>query len=73
MDLKTYFETTGVTQTFFAKKANISRTTINKILDNKIHPTLKTAWAIEKATDGKVTLYDWIKVFDSSKSNNIED
>ncbi len=68
MDLKTYFETTGITQTFLAKKAGISRTTINKIVDGKILPNLKTAWAIEKATDGKVTLYDWANNFDDKES-----
>ncbi len=60
MDLWEYFESTGATQEFLAKKSGVSRPTINKIFLRKIKPKIETAWAIEKATKGKVTLYDWV-------------
>lgn len=71
MKIDEYFLLTGTTQTFLAKKAGISRVTLSNILIKKILPNLKTARAIEKATDGQVTLYDWLDESDVKESHEI--
>ncbi len=59
MTIWEYVEKYGTTQRFLADKIGISATTLNKIMTKKILPQFPTAWLIEKATDGLVTLYDW--------------
>lgn len=42
-----------------AEKLGISTSTLHDILRKGQLPSLKTAYEIEKYTDGEVTLYDW--------------
>lgn len=71
MKLVEYLKNEGVTQKHFAKKVGIGQNALNSILLNKSTPSLKTAWSIEKATNGQVTLYDWVKNLDDDKSEDI--
>lgn len=43
-----------------ARKTGISRQAINNYRKGAHLPNLKTAVAIEEATNGEVTLYDWV-------------
>lgn len=59
MKLKKYFDTTGITISFFANKIGVDRKTIHNALNgNPI--SLTVALKIEKGTEGKVTIEDLI-------------
>lgn len=60
MSLKEYFENTGVSQRFFAKKAGIATATLNDLIYGKRLPTMRIAIEIERASEGLVTLYNWV-------------
>lgn len=59
MKLKEFMVTHGVTYIQLKALAKISHATITKII-NGIAPSLTTAWKIECATKGLVTIYDLI-------------
>lgn len=59
LTLQEYLYRRGVQQTFIAKQAGVSKETINRILRRGFAPTLKLAIAIEKATNGEVSVYSW--------------
>jgi DNA-binding XRE family transcriptional regulator len=62
MTLQQYFEKYRTPQRHFAKMAGISTATLTALLKKRSLPSLSTAYDIEKATDGLVTLYDWFEV-----------
>lgn len=72
MKLDEYFRNTGVKQVFFAEKIGISTTALRSILKGSSLPSIPTAYAIEKQTDGQVTLYDWIADVDVDDSANVK-
>lgn len=59
MKLKEYLQQNGIMQNFFAKKIGVTSNTINKWINEKGYPSLAAAILVEKASNGKVTLYDW--------------
>lgn len=72
MKLKDFLTENGIKQNFFSDKIGISGTALASILQGKSTPSIPTAWAIEKATDGKVTLYDWVKELDVDSKPSIK-
>lgn len=59
MDLETYLQSTGETQTAFAARVEATVPTINRIIGNQMNPSLALALRIERATDGKVPVAVW--------------
>ncbi len=59
MTLKQYFEKYGTMQKFFAKQVGTTYEALNRILVQGYAPSLKLAIAIEKFTEGKVSVYGW--------------
>lgn len=47
------------TQKGVARKLGISQSSLHEILKTDHVPSLKTALAIEKYTNGAITVYDW--------------
>jgi Helix-turn-helix len=61
--LEHYLEQIGIKHYYFAKKIGVTAKTLSRVI-NGFMPTLKMAIEIEKATDGKIGVYDW----DTSKT-----
>jgi transcriptional regulator with XRE-family HTH domain len=57
MRLSTYLENHKAT--VLAEKCGVSRQALYNYAKGKHLPNLRTAEAIEEATEGAVTLYDW--------------
>lgn len=71
MNLKKFFETTGIKQNFIAEKANLSPATLHKaVLGYDI--LLSTAIKICIATDNKVTPYEMYKSLINENSHSEE-
>lgn len=68
MNLKQYFDKTGVSQKFFAQKAKISPVTLWKILSGE-DLKLSTAIRICEASEWKVTPQDIHKNYESIKNH----
>lgn len=60
MKIQEYLTESGIKRSFISKKINVSYQVFCRIVRGAITPSLKTALDIEKATNGKVTVYDWI-------------
>jgi transcriptional regulator with XRE-family HTH domain len=60
MDLREYLFRKKLTVTEFAKKINYGRTYVNEIITGNRTPGRKLAEAIEKETNGEVTIKDLI-------------
>ncbi len=60
MRLNEYLRSMCITQRGFAKKVDTTAVHLGNLLKGKSYPSLQLAVRIEKASDGKVTLYDWV-------------
>ena len=49
-----------IKQVGFAREIGVSTSTLHEILRLGKMPSLRVAYAIEKFTQGDITLYDWI-------------
>ncbi len=58
MDLREYLFRERISTQEFAQKLEYSRTHLSLIANGKAKPSLRLAKAIEKETDGKVTVQD---------------
>lgn len=58
--LSDWLEKKCIKQKGFAHEIGMSTSTLHEILRNGRMPSLKTAYEIEKFTQGDITLYDWI-------------
>lgn len=56
MNLRTYFETTGLKQKHLAKVVKMHHVYLNAIVCGRAKPSPKAALRIEQATGGAVTL-----------------
>lgn len=61
MDLNLYLKESGKLKKKFAEEAGITYVTLWNIATGRVIPTLKTAFAIQKASNGKVTIHDLLK------------
>ena len=59
MTLKEWLKKTGRKQLWLAAQADVSVTTIHRIVNGKTRPSLDLAQKIERITDGAVGLHDW--------------
>lgn len=59
--LDMYLRTHGIKQIDFCKKVGMTNSNLSLIIRGKQTPSLATAYAIEKATNGEVTMYEWIE------------
>lgn len=59
MKLAKYLSTKGISQAAFAAKIGVTQVAVNRYAQDKRSPSLHTIWAIEKATDGAVSVKDW--------------
>lgn len=55
-----YLKNKGIKQNHFAKKIGTTPSNLGRLIHGEGSITLRLAYAIEVATDGRVTLYDWI-------------
>lgn len=60
MKLKEYFKENCIDLSQFAKKIGVTTVTLHNYLNGKYLPKLGIAYKIEKATQKKVTIYDWL-------------
>ena len=67
MDLRVYLKEKGIKKGFFAEKVGISAVTLTSIINGKAF-TIATAMAIEKYTNGEVTVMDLINSMDEKSS-----
>lgn len=58
MNLKEYFEESGIRMDWFARKIGITPASIYNICSGKHEPSLSLATLIEEHTDRKVTCWD---------------
>lgn len=58
--IRDYIEDNGLKVCSLAKKSGISRSSFYEIMDGKKIPTFKQAFRLEKATNGFVTVIDWV-------------
>ena len=58
MKLKDYLKEKDITEDFFAASIGVSQVHVNYITRGKRNPSIELSRIIEKATDGKVTVYD---------------
>lgn len=72
MKLKEYFDSTGVSQRFFANKADISKASLNDYVHDRKIPPIRTALKIEKASGGLVTLYDWVDALEEDHAQDVK-
>lgn len=66
MDLRSYLDTTGISQTDFAAKVATTVATVNRIAKGTMRPGLDLAHRIERATAGRVPLSQWVRSPDQS-------
>lgn len=60
MTLKDFLHLNRITYQEFADLIKTSKFTIHEIVHGRRFPKMELALEIEKATAGKVTLYDWV-------------
>lgn len=60
--LAEYLTDNGLTQREFAESINLDSSVISRFLRNLARPGLDTAFAIERATGGKVKAESWAKI-----------
>lgn len=68
MHLRDFLHLNRITYAEFAKLIKTSRFTIHEIVHGRRLPKMELAIEIEKATAGKVTLYDWVLAEDKDKN-----
>jgi transcriptional regulator with XRE-family HTH domain len=59
MKLKEYLKENGRTSVWFAKKLNVTTTTLSKWINDKRKPSNAYIYMIEQKTEGNVTEKDW--------------
>lgn len=59
MKFRAWFESSGLSQTQFAKKVNVTQSAVSHLLKGRKSPSLDLILRIEKATGGKVKPNDW--------------
>ncbi len=59
MKFKVWFESSGLSQTEFAKKVKITQSAVSHLLKGRKSPSLDLILRIEKATGGRVKPNDW--------------
>lgn len=59
MDLKSYIDAHGITQSEIAKAIGTTDATVSRLVNGTRKPGLHLAMDIQKATKGKVRLSDW--------------
>lgn len=59
--LKSYLTTHQITQAEFARRAGCSEPRISALVAGKGRPSVETAQAIERATDGAIPWTDWFQ------------
>src|SRR5947207_5528883 len=72
MKLQEYLDRFKTPKSVLARSAGISRVTIDNILIKKMIPNLKTALGIEKATNGLVSVYDWLQEVSIDTDANVD-
>lgn len=58
--LEEYLKHNCITQSGFARKLGITKNYMSLLVKGKSVPSIELAYAIEKNTRGRVTVYDWI-------------
>lgn len=58
--LSAYLTSKGISQKSFADMLSIDRSVVSRFLSGKVKPSLDTAFAIERATKGKVKAWAWV-------------
>lgn len=61
MDLKSYLEEYGISPPKFAKKVELSRSYIHRLITEPRSPTKYTKKRIEMASEGRIGMDDWPK------------
>lgn len=61
MQLPAYLKKQGESASDFAKRINMTRSTVSRLLDGSRQPSLDLALAIQSATAGKVTPVDFFR------------
>ncbi len=56
-----YLEEKCISKIKFAKKVGVTHATLMKYIRGETKPSIDIADAIQKATDGKIKLTDWVK------------
>ncbi len=59
MKLKDYLRHKGENQASFAERVGLHQSSVSRLADGEIRPSMQTMIAIEAATDGWVTLADF--------------
>lgn len=65
--LAEYLLKRGIMQRYIAEKIGVSQNTFSSWVKGKSVPSIEFAYLIEKATNGAVTVYDWVS--EESKKN----
>lgn len=71
MKLEKYIEETGIKKNFLCKKIGITPATLSNILAGLYSPSLKIAVAVDKYTEGKVSVYDWLLTENDNNSGKV--
>jgi len=70
MDLKKWFEQSGTTHTFFARKIGVNRMTVQKWLNKSSLPTFKNYLKIKEMTQGQVPYEEFLPQIQSSTTKS---
>jgi len=68
MKLERFLEETGMRRKFFCEKVGITPATLCNIIAEDYPPKLEIAIAIEKFTEGKVSVYDWLAPIEANNT-----
>ena len=60
--LAEYLADNGITQREFAESINVDPSVVSRFLKKRVRPGLDTAFAIERATGGRVKAESWAKI-----------
>jgi plasmid maintenance system antidote protein VapI len=60
MKLDEYLKSMCITKSGFARKVGTTPVHLGNLIKRKCCPGIDLAYKIEKASEGKVTLYDWV-------------
>lgn len=70
MQLRKYLEENGIRHSFIAKKIGTDSSHLCRWLSGDVAPRLEAVVAIEKITNGQVTIHDWIKLSEQKKKRS---
>lgn len=59
MTLPEYLRSTGTRQTEFAERLKVRQSTVSKLVNGKVSPSLALALQIDRETGGKVPVSVW--------------